>query len=687
MKKSLFYKFFLAIFLLFALAVITHFFPVRAGEEGGTAPGGPVNLEVKLKSNIISEVPFELKIEAVDQNGEIVREFNENISISLTSGEIYRKVEKKLVPLTEIPEFKDGVLDLDKLVIKKSGKHSLIIQAGSLSKQKFVRVIPGILTILPPLLAIALALSLRQVIISLFCGIWLGAIFIYDYNPFTAFLRTLDTILIRSIADADHVSIIVFSLFLGGMVAVISRSGGTQGMVDIISRKAKTARSGQIATWAMGLFIFFDDYANTLLVGNSMRPLTDKLKISREKLSFIVDATAAPVTNVAIISTWIGFEIGVIGDGLKGIGAEALKAINIPTDAYMVFVNTIPYRYYPILTVIFVFMVGCMMRDFGPMLKAEARARQTGQLLRPGANPLAALDTSSIDIDESIPKRWYNAVVPIVSVIAFTLIGLWYSGTQSILADKGEAYMQTVRSYEILGAANSMHVLLWSSLGGSLVAIVMVLIQKIMHLEEAISCWVEGTKSIMTAVIILCLAWGIGGICSQLNTAGYLALLAEGNIPVQLLPFLIFVLSAITAFATGTSWGTMSIAMPIAIHIGYYLPPESLGVTARASILLGSIAGVLAGATFGDHCSPISDTTIMSSMASGSDHIDHVRTQAPYALMVAAVGAVLGSIPAGYGLDPFISMFICIGAMFLILRFLGKNPETYPIPESEKAES
>ena len=178
----------------------------------------------------------------------------------------------------------------------------------------------------------------------------------------------------------------------------------------------------------------------------------------------------------------------------------------------------------------------------------------------------------------------------------------------------------------------------------------------------------------MTAVIILSLAWGIGGICKDLHTAQYLRLIAEGNLPPQLLPMVIFVLSAITAFATGTSWGTMSIAMPIAVGLGYYLPPATMPQEMRYSIFLGSIAGVLAGATFGDHCSPISDTTIMSSMASGSDHIDHVRTQAPYALTVAVVGTLLGSIPSGYGLNPFISMIICTVMLFLILRFIGKNP-------------
>lgn len=678
MRKKSFYTFFLIGFLIFAFAVIMEFFPFKSRAEemklSETGVNKDISVSAHISSIVMTGVPFDLALSILDSSGNVIEGFNDTVTVKLQDGQLLQIIDGQRKPFNQEIEVQDGAAKLEGLIAGNAGKNKIIIEHSSFSGSEGVRVLPGILSILPPLLAIVLALTLRQVIISLFCGIWLGAVFIYDFNPFIAFLRTLDTLLIKAIADPDHVSIIVFSFFLGGMVAVISASGGAQGMVEIISKRAKDSRSGQIAVWMMGLLIFFDDYANTLLVGNSMRPLTDKLKISREKLSFIVDATAAPVTNIAIISTWIGFEIGVIGDALKDIGLDAVAGLNVPTDAYMVFVHTIPYRFYPVLAVIFVFLVGFMLRDFGPMLKAERRAYSTGQLLSPHAKPLASLDTSAIKIDESIPKRWYNAVVPIASVIIFTFAGLWYSGYQAVLAEMGQEYMKTVKAYEILGAANSMEVLLWSSLGGSLMAIIMVTTQRIMRIDEAISCWVEGTKSIMSAIIILALAWAIGGICSQLNTAGYLAVLAEGNIPPQLLPFLIFVLSSIIAFSTGTSWGTMSIAMPIAIHLGYHLPPDSMGTAMRASIFLGSIAGVLAGATFGDHCSPISDTTIMSSMASGADHIDHVRTQAPYALTVAAAGSLLGSIPSGYGLNPFISMLLCTIALVLILRIFGKSP-------------
>lgn len=657
----------LILFLL--ILVLIPWNPAFAQQEGYSG-----KLLVETEDLVVAGVPFDAVIKAVDEEGQEITDFSGPVQIRAENATLYHKTDQGKETLTTLNNFEEGVMKVEDLVIDKTGRTRLVVWMDKKKHQKWalwsyvknVRVLPGILTILPPLLAIFLALVLRQVVISLFCGVWLGAAIIYDFNPFISFLRVLDTLLIKAIADSDHVSIIVFSLFLGGMVAVISRSGGSQGMVNIIGKWAKNPRSGQIATWAMGLVIFFDDYANTLIVGNSMRPLTDSLKISREKLSFLVDATAAPVTNIAIISTWIGFEIGVIGDSLEAIGVDR--------EPYMVFLQTIPYRFYPILLLFFVFMVGYLMRDFGPMLAAEIRTRKTGKVLAPGAKPLSTIDEEAPEMKD-VPERWYNAVAPILAVILFTIAGLWYSGVRGIIASDGAEALKGAGVFEILNNANSFNVLLWASFSGSLIAIIMVLSQKIMNLEDSINTWIEGAKSIMPAIIILSLAWSIGDICTELNTGGYLAQIARGNLKPQLLPFIIFTLSAVISFATGTSWGTMSIVMPIAVYVGHHLPPAGMTPGLKEVILLGSISGVLAGATFGDHCSPISDTTIMSSMASAADHIDHVRTQIPYALTVGVVGVLLGSIPTGFGLNPWISMVICMVVLFLIIRFLGKSPD------------
>ena len=250
---------------------------------------------------------------------------------------------------------------------------NLTVSTKELGKIKSeIRIIPGWLSLVPPLLAILLALIFRQVIIALLIGIFSGAIFINDYNPLIGLLKVIDTYIINALTDVSHIQIIVFTLLFGGVVGLISKSGGTKGISDLITKFAKTRKSGLLSTWLMGIAIFFDDYANTLIVGNLMRPITDKLRISREKLSFIVDATAAPVASIFIISSWIGFEVGLIHDGLNVIASNE--------NAYDVFIQTIPYRFYPILMLVFVFMIAYFKRDFGPMYKAEKRAVEEGKV-------------------------------------------------------------------------------------------------------------------------------------------------------------------------------------------------------------------------------------------------------------------------------------------------------------------
>jgi len=624
-------------------------------------------LKLEIKGSVISGVPFTLEIKAIDENGGLLLDFNDYVKINATGSSLMIEKDGKLYEPDEYLKITGGILTLEGVVLDKPGKGQIDASAGDLKGSISYRALPGVLSILPPLLAILLALTLRQVVVSLFFGIWLGAIFIYNFNPFTALFRLLDTLMIKAIATESHVAIIVFSLFLGGMVAVISGSGGNQGLVEIIKKRARSPRSGQLATWLLGIIIFFDDYANTLIVGNSMRPLTDKLKISREKLSFIVDATAAPVTSIAVISTWIGFEISVI--------AKSLQSVGLHREPYILFVQSIPYRFYPILLLIFIFFIAYMLRDFGPMLAAELRTRKTGEVMAPGAEPLSSIDTVIGEPDKKIPRRWYNAIVPILSMIIFTMIGLYFSGKTAIAAEGGTDALKNARLYDIIKYSDSFQVLIWASFGGSVVAILMVLVQKIMNLDKAVCLWIEGAKSLMPAVVILCLAWTIGDICDNLHTGGYVSQIARGNIPPQMLPFTIFILSSIISFATGTSWGTMTIVMPIAVAVSYHLPPADMAESMKNVIMLGSISGVLAGATFGDHCSPISDTTIMSSMASACDHIDHVKTQMPYTLVVAIVGAIFGLIPSGYGLNPFISMAICSVILYLIVRLAGKKTD------------
>lgn len=558
---------------------------------------------------------------------------------------------------------------IENLKISHSGKQNLLIEIGNQRQTISTRGIPGWLSILPPLLAILLALLTRQVIISLFFGIWVGVSLVYNFNPALGFLHTLDEYIVNALADPDRISILIFSLVLGGMVGVMTRSGGTQGIVEKLSKHAKNPRLGQLATWAMGVLIFFDDYANTLIVGNTMRPLTDKLRISREKLSYLVDSTAAPVANIAIISTWIGYEISLINQSFVGLG--------IKDNAYITFVKTIPYNFYPIYALFFGFLIAFLLRDFGSMYRAEIRARRTGALLRTGAMPLADLTDTEAVAEESIPKRWQNAFIPIAVVITTVSAGLVYTGYRS-LAGSGSslAGLGTLRRISlIIGNADSFAVLMWASFFGSITAIILAISQHLLSLQQALEAWVRGIRSMVMAAIILTCAWAIGTICQELFTADYVIHLTRTFLSPHWLPLVTFVTAAIVAFATGTSWGTMAILMPIAIPLAFKFPLEHAGIDAShaTNLMLSTTAAVLAGATFGDHCSPISDTTIMSSMASGSDHIDHVRTQLPYAFVVAGVASLFGYIPVGFGLSDWWVLIFGFAALFLIVRYFGKS--------------
>ncbi|NOZ62657.1 MAG: Na+/H+ antiporter NhaC family protein [Calditrichaeota bacterium] len=606
---------------------------------------------------ILSDVPFEMTVSALKGNGQIDTSFS---GMAEAEG-LFQKIFKEKKQLTKIGPFKNGVLHLRDVILPGSATVSFSAADGEINLSEKITVMPGYLSLLPPLLAIILALALREVLLALFSGIWLGAMFLWGYNPFIGLMRALDTYMVNSLFDKSHIAIVMFSMTLGGMVGVISRSGGTQGIVEKISRWAHHPRNGQIATWLLGVIIFFDDYANTLIVGNTMRPLTDKIGISREKLSYIVDSTAAPVASIAIISSWVGFQVGLID--------QAFNNINVPHDAYITFLRSIPFASYSVLAIIFVFLIGFTLRDFGPMYKAEHRSFLTGKVLRDGAQPIA--DDKSLDImpEEGIPLRWYNAAIPILIVIFGTMIGLYYSGRVALGDQAG-----TARLGEIIGNADSFSVLMWSSFSGAFVAIFLAVTQRILSMKKALDAWLNGVRAMVIAMIILILAWTIGEICGELKTADYVIAVTRDLISPHVLPMLTFIVAAFIGFSTGTSWATMAILVPIVVPMAFKLTVEAqLSASLSNSILLGTIGAVLSGSVFGDHCSPISDTTIMSSMTSAADHIDHVRTQLPYAVAVGLVAIFVGYLPAGFGFPSGLSILAGVLVFLIILFTLGKR--------------
>ena len=506
----------------------------------------------------------------------------------------------------------------------------------------------GIISLLPPLLAIILAWWSKQVVLSLFLGVFAGALITNAYNPLFAFMHTLDDYILASLADSWNAGIILFLLAMGGMIGIINKSGGIVAIGEYVAEKANSVVKTQFAAWVMGVLIFFDDYANTLIVGNTMRPITDKMKISREKLAFIVDLTAAAVSSIVPISTWIAFEVGVIRDGFDSLGLEM--------SAYGTFVQTIPYRFYSIFALAFALIIIFTAKDFGPMLKAEKRARSTGETLRPGSTPMVSQEMEEIKQPEGKSFTFTNSFLPIIGVIFVTLVGLWYNGG-------GLEAGTSIR--DAFGNADASIVLLWAAITGSFIAGILSFSKGILNISETVDGWIDGAKSMFIACLILVLAWSIGSITDDLGTANYLVSILEGNIIPEIVPVMIFAFSAFIAFTIGSSWGTVAIVMPLAIPLA-----NSIGIP-----MLPTIAAVLTASVMGDHCSPISDTTIMSSTASAVDHMDHVNTQMPYALTVGLVAALFGFLPAGFGLSAVYLLPLGVIALYIIVQVIGKKAE------------
>ena len=517
------------------------------------------------------------------------------------------------------------------------------------------------MSVLPPLVAIVMALLVKEVVSSLFVGILTGTFLMALYggaSPAAALgggvLRVVDTYVVGSLFDADHVLILVFTLVIGGMVKLITANGGMQGVVNWLSRRARGPRSGQLMTFVMDLCVFFDDYSNTLVVGNTMRPIADKLKVSREKLSYIVDSTSAPVVAVAFVTTWIGAELSYIQDGISAIGLEA--------SAYSVFFHSLAYSFYPFLTLGFVLMIILSGRDYGPMLKAERLARQAQE------PPLERKESAAC------PAHLIDALVPLAVLIVGTVLGLLYTGRESLGGMPHEAGFFS-RLSALIGAANSYMALLWASVLSLLTALLMTLWRGNLSFAKAMEAVVEGFKSMFNAVLILTMAWSIALVTKDMHTAEFVSqLLLRWSLSPVLVPALTFLLAALIGFSTGTSWGTMAILYPLILPASWLLCLEQ-GLTLEATMPLfyNVVASVMAGAVMGDHCSPISDTTIMSSLSSQCDHLRHVGTQMPYALTVGCTALLLGVLPTALGLPSWAAFLIALAVLGMIVRFVGKK--------------
>ncbi|MGM9532580.1 Na+/H+ antiporter NhaC family protein, partial [Intestinibacter sp.] len=471
-------------------------------------------------------------------------------------------------------------------------------------------------------------------------------------------------------SDPWNAGIILQVLAIGGVINLVSKMGGAKAIAEALSKKAKSARSAQIMTWFAGLLVFFDDYANSLIIGPMMRPVTDGMKISRERLAFIIDATAAPVAGLAIISTWIGLEVGLIGDAFNSIGVDQ--------NAFGVFLSTIPFRFYNILILAFIVITALLLKDFGPMRKCELQARRGGQVLKDGEELNKQISKEHDDLEplEGVTPSVWNAIIPIGTLIIAALIAFYYSGYTTIMGSEDAATIAIMQNSpfsfaairEAFSNSDASVALFQSALFAGIVAMAMGVFKKMFTVAQAIEIWIDGMKTLLITCVILICAWSLSSVIKELGTAKFLINYLSGSIPAFTLPSIIFVLGAIISFATGTSYGTMGILMPLAIPLAYSINPDM-------SYVIVSTSAVLTGAIFGDHCSPISDTTILSSMGAGCDHIEHVRTQIPYSLFIATITIVFGYIPAGFGLPVYVVLPLALAAVFIGIQILGKSVE------------
>jgi len=482
----------------------------------------------------------------------------------------------------------------------------------------------GIWSIIPPVVAIILAIRTRQVFISLTFGIWLGWVILSFGNPITGTFRTIQAI-VDVFKTEGNTQTILFTLFIGSLIAFIQRSGGVEGFIHVIQgilERDEKKRNGQnrvkIQLFAAltGLIIFVESNISALTVGALYRPVFDKLRIPREKLAYLTDSTSAPSSILVPFNAWGAFIMGLL----------LVQNFDRP---FATLLKALPFNLYPIFTVLLVFFIILRQKDFGPMKKAEKRAREEGKILGDNAKPMMSSEITVLEKKGAIPAHWRNMVIPIAVMVLTMPFMLVYTGWDAAGGEPGLSFGTKV--IRAIGQSSGAASVLYSVLTALLVAVVLYVFQKLLSGKEMVDLALKGMSGMVPLALLMVLAFAIGNLCNELGTGQYVAEISQNWLSPHLVPFIVFVVSCFIAFSTGTSWGTFAIMISIAVPMAQSLD---------SNVYL-AIAAALGGGVFGDHCSPISDTTIISSMASASDHIDHVKTQLPYALTAGSLAALV----------------------------------------------
>ncbi|WP_078429973.1 Na+/H+ antiporter NhaC family protein [Alkalihalobacterium alkalinitrilicum] len=504
----------------------------------------------------------------------------------------------------------------------------------------------SIWSLIPPVLALVMVILTRRVLISLGTGIIVGALLLNGFDPIGSVTQIFSIIAAIFYVDGAindwELYIIFFLLLLGMLASLVALSGGSRAFGEWALKRVKTRVGAQLVTVVLGIIIFIDDYFNSLTVGNVSRPLTDRHRISRSKLAYLVDSTAAPMCVISPISSWGAFIITIIA------GILATHSVT-QYEALQAFLLIVPMNYYALFAVLLVLAVALLKLDYGAMKKHETLAMETGEVFdkTKGTPPGENMDVQPVD-----NGKVRDLVLPIVTLIIGTVLFMIITGIQGT---EGDATVLEIFENTDVAAA-----LVYGGLLGLAVAVILTMMKKVSARDFGVGLW-AGIKSMLPAIYILIFAWTIIEIIGDLGTGEYLASLIDGNIPVALLPVIVFIIAGAMAFSTGTSWGTFGMLLPIA---------GDIAATLDITMLLPMLAAVLAGAIFGDHCSPISDTTILSSTGAGSHHIDHVITQLPYAILVAVI-SIVGFLVLGFTgsmLLGFVASFVAFAVSVLVLK-------------------
>jgi len=569
------------------------------------------------------------------------------------------------------------------------GVHAVLPRPGADAKAMLGVAFPSRWSLLPACLAIVIAVLTQRVLLALVLGCLAGSIAFVSTSGaatgvFGAFFGGArhfvgDAFWQRSICDDLYVRITLFVVFLFMAIGVMTRNGGVHGMVRWLQRRVTGPLSAQLCAFGTGLLIFFDDYTNCLIAGTTMRPLCDASRVSREKLAYLVDSTAAPIAGISVFSTWIAYEVSMFSTPLTLVtrpdGTPYTQA-----DGYAVFLDTLPFRFYCLFTLLLVFLVIVLRRDFGPMLGAERRARQLGKPFADDARPLVAASGISHEPAAGVPWRAMNALLPLAVLIVGTLGIMLAQGAMSDAPRPTEPGFSAQLRFLLAHSQSDWALLIASSAAWS-TTVLLSLGQRLLTLREVLLVSLRATRALGLAFGILFLAWSLGHICKDLGTSFFLTAGARGAMSAQLLPIVLFLIAGLIAFATGTSFGTMAILLPNVVVLAHQLGTDAAFTGSAAvggtALMLLSIGAVLEGSIFGDHCSPISDTTVLSSIGSQCDHLAHVQTQMPYALLAFATAASCGYVPMVlFGPQWWPLSFVAgAGVMTAFLLVFGRNAD------------